>query len=113
VDSRFVSEDEFGDQLRRSAVLLLPYTNVYQSGVAVRAAEASVPVVGSRNTNVGDLYGHGWPGLVDDDSDQPRAQSWADAVDRVLAARATTAADHVQAYRSSSLSAWGGWVGRL
>jgi hypothetical protein len=112
VDSRFVSEDEFRDQLRDSAVLLLPYTLVYQSGVAVRAAEAAVPVVAARDTNVRDLYGDDWPGLVDHGHARG-ADAWAEAVDRVLAAGDTTAADHVHAYRASALAAWRSWVDRL
>ena len=46
VINRFLPEDEFHALLASSAVVLLPYRYYFQSGVALRALEAGVPVVG-------------------------------------------------------------------
>jgi hypothetical protein len=113
VDSRFVSEREFRDQLGDSELVVLPYTKVYQSGVAVRAAEASVPVVGGRATNLTALFGADWPGLVGDGTREPGPGDWAAAVDRVLAAPRSAAAEPVRSYWKQTLAEWRSWVESL
>lgn len=64
VDSRFVSEDELDHLITTSAALVIPYKRFYQSGIAIRALEQSVPVVGRAETSLRDLYGADSPLLV-------------------------------------------------
>ncbi len=77
VVNRFVTEEEFQQLLAGSAVLLLPYKYYFQSGVALRALEAGVPVVGRSTGFLTSILGKGFPGAVDD-WDDPAA--WLAAV---------------------------------
>lgn len=108
VDARFASEDEFVGLIRSSALVLLPYAQVYQSDVAVRAAEQSVAVVGGSATNVAELYGADWAGLVPSGSATP--DDWAAAVDRVRSLPRTEITPRVTAYRAGAVQAWHAWV---
>lgn len=113
VEDRFVSETEFDDLLRSSAVVLLPYTRVYQSGVAVRAAELAVPVVGGRATNLPELYGAAWPGLLAGDDAASGVDAWADAVERVLLVDPDAVWRSVSDCRRSAERAWADWAARV
>lgn len=64
VESRFLREGELDAEMADAAVVLLPYQRVYQSGIAVRAAEMGTPVVGHADTNITEMFGADWPGLV-------------------------------------------------
>lgn len=86
VESRFLSERELEVSLRSAAVVLLPYRFFFQSGIAVRAAELGVPVVGPRMSSLELLYGADWPGLLPVDSS---VTSWAGAVGEVSMFSAT------------------------
>ncbi len=103
VRSGFVDEPTFDALVTSSDVLVMPYRNYWQSGVAVRAAESCRPVVGWEHDQLRFLYGQDWVGAV------PRGGSWLDAVRRAITARAdvvasvTTAHDEVRA-------AWRGFV---
>ncbi|MCU1569015.1 MAG: hypothetical protein JWQ56_3952 [Pseudarthrobacter sp.] len=57
VDARFVSEGELDRLIRTSAAIVIPYTRFFQSGMAIRALEHGVPVVGRAETSLRDLYG--------------------------------------------------------
>lgn len=46
VENRFITEAEFDSYLIQSGCLLIPYREYFQSGVALRAVELGVPVVG-------------------------------------------------------------------
>ncbi|MGC5248690.1 glycosyltransferase [Gordonia sp. DT219] len=65
-DDRFVPESEVDALLCSAAVVLIPYTRYYQSGVAFRCVELGVPVVGGRNPSLVDLLGSDSPLLVRD-----------------------------------------------
>jgi glycosyltransferase involved in cell wall biosynthesis len=64
-----MSEVEFAEELRRASALLLPYQHYFQSGVAIRAAELGVPVIGHRSPFLADLMGGDYPGFPPDDGD--------------------------------------------
>ncbi|MDQ0662293.1 GT2 family glycosyltransferase [Arthrobacter ulcerisalmonis] len=57
VDARFVPEDELDHLIAGSTVILIPYKRFFQSGIAIRALEQAVPVVGRSETSLGDLFG--------------------------------------------------------
>lgn len=67
VDSRFLTETELEAELSAASVLLMPYRNYFQSGVALRALECGTLTVGRRSTFLTDLYGGRSDLLVDDD----------------------------------------------
>jgi glycosyltransferase involved in cell wall biosynthesis len=84
VIDRFMSEDEFQQLLASAAVVLLPYRYYFQSGVALRALEAGVPVVGRRTGFLSSVLGSEFSGGVDD-WDDPK--SWVTAVEAGASAR--------------------------
>ena len=57
VDARFVPEDELDKLIATSDAIVIPYKRFYQSGIAIRALEHAVPIVGRADTSLGDLYG--------------------------------------------------------
>ncbi|UTT69585.1 hypothetical protein NMQ03_20870 [Arthrobacter sp. DNA4] len=57
MDARFVPEDELDQLIADSTVILIPYKRFFQSGIAIRALEHAVPVVGRSETSLGDLFG--------------------------------------------------------
>lgn len=80
VDDRFLSESELDQRIGSSAAVLIPYSRFYQSGIAVRALELGVPVVGPRQPFLMDLFGAQWPGLI---SSGNGAVAWADGLAKV------------------------------
>ncbi|MGY4712359.1 glycosyltransferase [Mycolicibacterium sp. CBM1] len=81
VIDRFMSEQEFGELLGSAAVVLLPYRYYFQSGVALRALEAGVPVVGRRTGFLESVLGVAFPGGVDEWDDP---SSWLAAVEAAV-----------------------------
>lgn len=67
VDARFVPEDELDDLLGSAWVLLLPYKNYFQSGIAIRALEQGTLTVGPRSSFLEALYGSSSTFMVDGD----------------------------------------------
>jgi hypothetical protein len=81
VEDAFLSESEFDLELRRASVLLVPYRQYWQSGVAVRALENGTEVVGSRTEFLATLLGADHPGLIDGDS---HAGAWLAAIEATV-----------------------------
>jgi hypothetical protein len=65
VEEGFLSEEALDRSLVDSAAVLIPYTQFFQSGVAVRAVELGVPVAGPRHPFLTDLLGTEWPGFTE------------------------------------------------
>lgn len=105
VRSEFVSEQELTDAIARSSAVLIPYTRYYQSGIAIRAAEVSVPVVGRDHPFLRDLLDPGWPGLVANGS----TESWLEAVDDALD---VSPLDAVTRYHRQAVDDWQAVAGR-
>lgn len=86
VDSRFVAEDELDRLVTTSDALIIPYKRFYQSGIAIRALEHSVPVVGRAETSLRDLYGAESPLLVEQNggSENRDIDAWAHALEYAL-----------------------------
>ncbi|WP_328351384.1 hypothetical protein OG976_17760 [Mycobacterium sp. NBC_00419] len=84
VVNRFVTEEEFEQLLASSAALLLPYKYYFQSGVALRALEAGLPVVGRSSGFLTSILGADFPGAVED-WDSPT--SWVAAVHAATSGR--------------------------
>lgn len=96
---QFVSEEELRAQMLGVDVVLLPYDRYFQSGIAVRALEHGLPVVGHRTDFLEDLYGSDYPGYVEGDD----VREWREAIARVI--------DHdierrQERYRTKVLKSW-------
>lgn len=100
VTPRFLSEVEFDRAVATASCVVVPYRQVWQSDVALRAVEHGVPVVARRHPQLAALLGHDWPGLVDGDGDWPAAVRAVLSVSRgsVMALR--------ERYRTVVESAW-------
>lgn len=102
VIDRVLSEHEFRSFLGATSVVLLPYQRYFQSGVAVRALEAGVPVVGRRTGFLASILGSDFPGAVENWEDP---HSWLAAVE----AAAQSAAEQMcaaSAYSRLGASRW-------
>ncbi len=99
VSDAFLSESDFTRRIQEASCVLIPYERYYQSGVAVRAAESSVPVVGRRHAFVASLFGDDWVGQVDGD----RLESWISAID---AASQTSPFGAIAEYRDQVIDDW-------
>lgn len=107
VVDRFLAEQEFHELICSSAVVLLPYRYYFQSGVALRALEAGVPVVGRQTGFLTSIFGTGFPGAVDDWG-QPAA--WLAAITAADSARG----DQIQAaadYAARGTAEWAALLG--
>jgi glycosyltransferase involved in cell wall biosynthesis len=108
VIDRFLSESGFHELVGSAAVVLLPYRRYFQSGVALRALEVGVPVVGRRTGFLTSVLGANFPGAVDD-WDNP--DSWLAAVEAATYARA----DQMRAaaaYSSRGAAEWRALIDR-
>ncbi|MEV7998818.1 hypothetical protein QMY03_21000 [Arthrobacter sp. KFRI-F3372] len=86
VDARFVSEDELDELIATSGAIIIPYKRFYQSGIAIRALEKAVPIVGRAQTNLRDLYGPRSRLLVEEDGKTRgvTVEAWVSAIEFAL-----------------------------
>lgn len=105
VVDRFLSENELDRRMADSAAVLVPYSHFYQSGIAVRAMELGVPVVGPSHPFLVDLFGADWPGLVAGE----RVGDWASAVSEV-AGRARDVPAAARRFRLRCEAEWAGYL---
>lgn len=102
VIDHFLTEDEFHELLRSAAAVLLPYRYYFQSGVALRALEAGIPIVGRQTGFITSILGADFPGAVDN-WDDPGA--WSAAV-HAAANSADRQITSAAAYSSRGLTGW-------
>lgn len=57
VRNEFVEEDQLTELISTSSAVVIPYRRYWQSGIAIRAFEAGVPVVGTSGGFLDELYG--------------------------------------------------------
>jgi hypothetical protein len=81
VRDAFVSEAELDAELRRAAVVLIPYRRYWQSGIAIRALEAGTPMVGAPTAFLRSLVGEDYPGFP---AAEGTAVSWQRAIEAAL-----------------------------
>lgn len=86
VDARFVPEDELEELIVSSDAILIPYKRFYQSGIAMRALEHAVPIVGRVETSLAKLYGPQSRLLVAADNGLPgvEVEAWASAIEYAM-----------------------------
>lgn len=109
VASQYLSERSFDDVLGAAGCLLLPYRQVFQSEVAVRAAQLSVPVVGPRQSNLSDVFGEGWVGTVTGES----VAAWTDCIETAVDVEADAVFKAAKQGYERSRRAWAGWIDSL
>lgn len=98
----FLTEQALDARLGASACVVIPYTRFFQSGIALRALELGIPVVGPRHPFLEEVFGAAWPGLVD----SPEPEAWLVAVDAVTGVPGTALNDAYEAYTRHSTDAW-------
>jgi glycosyltransferase involved in cell wall biosynthesis len=81
VQDRFLSEDEFEDEVSSAAVIVIPYRKYWQSGVAIQALEREIPVVGAPTSFLLTLLGDDYPGLT---ASQGGPEAWLEAISTVV-----------------------------
>lgn len=106
VRDEFVPEVELDRLLRSSTAVLIPYRRYYQSGIAARAIELAVPVVGG-SRELSTMTGADYPFLVPDGAAVGR---WADAVQAALASPAGRTAEVSIGAGLSASAPWREWV---
>ncbi|AFM16108.1 hypothetical protein Mycch_1306 [Mycolicibacterium chubuense NBB4] len=82
VVNRYLEKAEFDRLLASAAAVLLPYQHYFQSGVALRALEAGVPVVGRETGFLACVLGPNFSGAV---ADWHEPDSWAAAMSDAVA----------------------------
>lgn len=105
VESRRLSEQELDEVIDSAAAVLIPYKTFYQSGIAVRAIERGVPIVGPQHEFLADLYGKNWPGLVSG----RETGAWIEGVKAAASQRDQAASAHAR-YAASARGAWASYV---
>lgn len=91
VDSRFLNEAELEEAIESAAAVLVPYKHYFQSGIAMRAFELSVPIVANRHEFIESLYGTAWPGFVNGDS----GEHWWSAIERAIKSTPIDVNEHI------------------
>jgi len=107
VRNEFISEGELDDLISTSAAVLIPYQRYYQSGIAARAIEVAVPVIG-RGKELSSMTGEDYPFLLGLDAS---VRDWAEMIrsafdsEPVLLGRVRAAAT------ARALNGWKAWAG--
>ena len=104
VRDEFVGEDEFDQLVRNTSAVVLPYQRYWQSGVALRALEHAVPVVGVDHGFLREVLGQGAPGLVSRDQ-RAQPEAWIDAIHCTLATEREYYADRLDSYAAQGRDA--------
>jgi glycosyltransferase involved in cell wall biosynthesis len=105
-EDRFLTEQEFDAVLGGARCVVLPYDRYYQSNVAVRALETSVPVLARRHPFLEELLGADWPGFVEGDG-------WAEALERLNDLAPEQLKDRCLAANEQARHAWRSAMGEL
>ncbi|TLM73763.1 glycosyltransferase family 4 protein [Pseudarthrobacter sp. NamB4] len=114
VDARFVPEDELDELIATSDAIVIPYKRFYQSGIAIRALEQAVPVVGRVQTSLSDLYGPESRLLVaaGDESPIVEVEAWASAIEYALGEGRAETIQAARQFHTESSKSWAS-LGRM
>lgn len=102
VQSTFLSEQEFDAVLDEAGCVLIPYSQYFQSGVAIRAIERGVPVVGKAHPFLDALLGESYGGRVPEGAD---VHSWMLAIQTALSGDCP-----VGSVYADVVKAWSRWL---
>lgn len=101
----YVSEEEMDELVRTSSAVLIPYKRFYQSGIAARALETAVPVIGP-GLQLISMTGDDYPFLVDDPSEP---DEWLRAVEQALRSDRHELDEIRTAVSQRALDGWTRW----
>lgn len=100
VTDRFISEEEFNEDVRSSSCIVIPYSRFYQSGVATRCLEMGTPVLAPKHEHIAQLFGDDWPGMV------VESDGWARALTVVLNLRRGQISTRARLAREGVVDSW-------
>ncbi|OAE00156.1 hypothetical protein A6A22_00935 [Arthrobacter sp. OY3WO11] len=108
VDARFVPEDELEELIVSSDTIVIPYKRFYQSGIAMRALEHGVPIVGRVGTSLEKLYGAQSRLLVAADQMLPgqEVEAWATAVEYAMGQGRTETVLAAKLFHEEASESW-------
>jgi hypothetical protein len=115
VDARFVPEDELDELIATSDAIVIPYKRFYQSGIAIRALEHAVPIVGRVDTSLGDLYGPQSRLLVTVKDEVPGqdVDAWVSAIEYATGQGRTETVLAAKLFHEEATKGWGSLGRRL
>jgi hypothetical protein len=117
VDARFVSEGELDELIATSGVVIIPYKRFYQSGIAIRALEHAVPVVGRAETSLRELYGPHSRLLITEEAETSgtasEIEAWAAAIEHALEHGRTEASLAGKRFHAEAARGWTSLGARL
>lgn len=108
VDARFVPEDELEELIASSDTIVIPYKRFYQSGIAMRALEHGVPIVGRVGTSLGKLYGPQSRLLVAADHVLPgqEVETWVSAIEYAMGQGRTETVLAAKLFHEEASESW-------
>jgi hypothetical protein len=109
VDARFVPEDELDELIGTSDAIVIPYKRFYQSGIAIRALEQAVPIVGRVRTSLDDLYGPQSRLLVAAKDEAPglEVEAWASAIEYAMGPGKAETLRAAKLFHKEAAEGWG------
>ncbi|MFJ6162581.1 hypothetical protein ACIQGM_17060 [Pseudarthrobacter sp. NPDC092200] len=108
VDARFVPEDELEELIVSSDTIVIPYKRFYQSGIAMRALEHGVPIVGRIGTSLEKLYGPQSRLLVAADHALPGQEvgAWVSAIEYAMGQGRTETVLAAKLFHEEASESW-------
>lgn len=108
VDARFVSEAELDHLIETSAAVVIPYKRFFQSGIAIRALEHAVPIVGRWETSLRDIYGPASQLLVREGSKAAAGdiEPWVKAIEFALESGRAEAGAAAESFHKQASAEW-------
>jgi hypothetical protein len=107
VRDRFLSEQEFRDNIATAGIVLIPYRRFFQSGVAIRCVEQGVPFVGPKGSSLDELVGSDSIMVQEIDDEE----AWVSAIRKILSAGATEMTLTKDRYMNRCHANWFKWLG--
>lgn len=102
----FLDEKRLTELMVESSVILIPYKNFFQSGIAIRALELGIPFVGPRASVLADMVDQESPLLVHEGG----SHLWLDAVVHAVHHGKNEARDAGIRWREASVADWFKWA---
>jgi len=105
VVSRFLSEEELDRTIASSTAVLIPYRRFYQSAIAIRCLEASVPVIGPRESSLFEVLQGNPDYLCGANPDD-----WILAIEHAISDTGSQFSEIASSLYEATLAAWARWA---
>lgn len=102
VTSRFLAEDELSLELAQAAVVIIPYTHFFQSGIMIRALEQGTLSVSSDTSFTRQVFGNSPINVLEPNS----VSAWISAIQVAVDSPQTFATKAFQEYRTNCDTSW-------